>query len=197
MLITRFSMIALVALLALAGFLPATAVTPTPDDADTFETYGAKPRALPEDVIEMVVDEVVDGDTLRLTYPDDDWYYPVRIIGIDAPEKDGPYTDEECYGNDATAALKKLLPEGSYVYVEQDVSDVDRNDRWLRHVWLPFAEDGVDVEDEAYLVSEILTLGGWVDVKTYKPDVKYDKILKDAERKAQKQDAGLWGACDV
>jgi hypothetical protein len=62
---------------------------------------------------------------------------------------------------------------------------------------LPYAENGVDVQDKAYLVSEILALGGWVDVKTYKPDVKYDKILKDAERKAQKQDTGLWGACDL
>jgi micrococcal nuclease len=162
---------------------------------DTFETYGAEPRPLPDDVVEMVVEKVVDGDTLHLVYPDDDWYYEVRIIGIDSPEKDGPYTDAECYGDESTRALEDLLPVGTFVYVEKDVSDEDRNDRWLRHIWLPFAEDGRDVEDEAYLVSEILTLGGWVDVKTYEPDVKYDDILKDAERDARKQDAGFWGAC--
>jgi micrococcal nuclease len=165
------------------------------DDDDSFSTYGAEPHDLPEDAVEMVVHSVVDGDTLRLTYPGDDWYYPVRIIGIDSPEKDGPYTDAECYGNESTSELAKLLPKGTTVYVEKDVTDEDRNGRWLRHVWLPYAEDGVDVEDKAYLVSEILVLGGTADAKQYKPDDEYDDILKDAEEDAREHDAGFWGAC--
>jgi micrococcal nuclease len=162
---------------------------------ETFDTYGAEPRPLPEDAVEMVVDRVVDGDTLHLTYPNDDWYYPVRIIGIDTPEKAGPYTTEECYGKEATAELTRLLPRDTIVYVERDVTDLDRNDRWLRHIWLPFAEDGIDVEGEAYLISEILVRGGWADAKQYRPDDKYDVILIEAEKDAKREDAGFWGAC--
>jgi endonuclease YncB( thermonuclease family) len=193
----RMSLLFLSLLMAFGSTVVAPASAQTPDDDDTFDTYGAEPRALPDDVVEMVVDSVVDGDTLHLTYPDDDWYYPVRIIGIDAPEKDGPYTREECYGKESTNELARLLPVGTYVYVERDVSDEDRNGRWLRHVWLPFAVDGEDVDDEAYLVSEILVRGGWVDAKTYKPDDKYESILNKAEKDASKRDAGIWGACDL
>lgn len=167
------------------------------DEEDTFETYGAEPRPLPEDAVDMVVDSVVDGDTLHLNYPDNDWYYRVRVIGIDAPEKAGPYTAAECYGDQASSALAELLPAGTIVLVERDVTDEDRNGRWLRHVWLPYAVDGEDIEDDAYLVSEILVRGGWVDARTYRPDDKYDEILMKAERDAKKVNEGLWGACDL
>lgn len=180
-------------MLATSGLI-ATAQESAEDD--TFSTWGAQPRTLPTDVVEMVVDRVVDGDTLNLTFPDDDWYYSVRIIGIDTPEKDGPYTDEECFGTEATAELSNLLPKGTVVYVERDVTDEDRNGRWLRHVWLPFAdEDGNNVEDEAYLVSEILVLGGFADARSYEPDDEHDAVLKDAEDEARGDDLGFWGAC--
>ena len=165
------------------------------DEDDSFNTYGAEPHSLPDNVVEMVVESVVDGDTLHLTYPDDDWYYRVRIIGVDSPEKDGPYTEAECYGTESSVELAKLLPKGTIVYVEKDVTDEDRNGRWLRHVWLPYAENGVNVVDKAYLVSEILVLGGWANAKQYKPDDKYDELLIDAEEEARDEDAGFWGAC--
>jgi micrococcal nuclease len=192
---TRFrSLLVLMTLLVSigGGMVNSTAAA---SDEDSFDTYGAEPRPLPKDAVEMIVYRVVDGDTLHLTYPDDDWYYPVRIIGIDSPEKSGPYTSEECFGNEASAELARLLPKGTVVFVEQDVTDVDRNDRWLRHVWLPFAEDGRDVEGQAYLVSEILVRGGWADAKQYEPDDKYDDVLIEAEKDAKREDAGFWGAC--
>ncbi|MEJ7837506.1 MAG: thermonuclease family protein [Thermomicrobiales bacterium] len=191
------TLLLLTALLATFSSAPfSDAIAQDDDNLDTFTTWGAEPRPLPVDVEEMVVDRIVDGDTINLTYPGDNWYYRVRIIGIDTPEKNGPYTDEECYGPESSAELTSLLPEGTIVYVEQDVTDEDRNGRWLRHVWLPFAdEDGNNVEDEAYLVSEILVLGGFADARAYDSEEKHIDLLEDAEEEARTEDLGFWGAC--
>ena len=151
---------------------------------------GAIPWELPDDAERMVVHSVTDGDTVRLTYPNDDWYYNTRFIGIQAPEMDGPWTDEECYGPEAKDFLKELIPVGTAVYAQQDVSDEDDNGRRLRHVFL------IDeVSGEAYLITEILVLGGFADAKPYDPDNLYDDILAEAEEIARDEDEGLWDAC--
>jgi micrococcal nuclease len=152
--------------------------------------HGALPWELPEDAEKMVVHSVTDGDTVRLTYPNDDWYYNTRIIGIQAPEMDGPFTDEECYGPEAKEFLIELLPVGSTVYAQQDVSDEDDNGRRLRHIFIVEEETG-----GAYLVSEILVLGGFADARSYPPDDLYDDVLAEAEEIAQDGDDGLWEAC--
>lgn len=168
--------------------------TPTPtaevSGDDTFTVDGAEPRELPDDAEEMIVHKVVDGDTLQLTYPDDDWYYVTRIIGINAPESVKPNSPVECYGPEASDRLKELLPVGSVVYVTQDVSDEDQYGRRLRHVWIRDADT-----DEAFLVSEILVRGGYADAREYRPDDEYDDELADAEDEARDDDLGMWGAC--
>jgi endonuclease YncB( thermonuclease family) len=151
---------------------------------------GALAWELPDDAEPMVVHSVTDGDTVRLTEPGDDWYYNTRIIGISAPELDGPWTDEGCYGPEAKAFLAELLPVGTKVMVQQDISDEDRNGRRLRHIFLID-----DQTDDAYLVSEVLVLGGYAEARSYPPDDLYDDVLADAELLAQQQDDGLWDAC--
>jgi micrococcal nuclease len=166
--------------------------TPTPatGQADTFSVDGAEPHTLPADAEQMIVHKVVDGDTLQLTYPDDDWYYVVRIIGINAPESVKPNSPVECYGPEASQRLKELLPVGSVVWVSRDVSDEDQYGRWLRHVWI------VDGDTrEAFLVSEILVRGGYADAREYRPDDEFDSDLADAEHVAQDAHTGMWGAC--
>jgi micrococcal nuclease len=177
------------------GILAETTPTPTsslfePDASGTFTVDGAEPHDLPPDAEEMIVHKVVDGDTLQLTYPDSDWYYVTRIVGINAPESVKPNSPVECYGPEASDRLKELLPAGSIVYVTIDETDEDQYGRRLRHVWIRDADT-----DEAFLVSEIMVRGGYVDARTYRPDVEFDDELMDAERDAQRSDAGLWGAC--
>lgn len=133
---------------------------------------------------------VVDGDTVRLRYPGDDWYYPTRIIGIQAPEMEGPYTREGCYGPEAKAFVSRLMPVDSEVYVQRDRTDEDRNARRLRHLFVVGEET-----DDAYLVSEILVLGGFADARSYPPDDLYDDVLQEAEELAREERAGLWKAC--
>lgn len=168
--------------------------SPTPDAKyDTFSVDGALPHALPADAEKMIVHKVVDGDTLQLTYPDNDWYYVTRIVGMNAPESVKPNAPIECYGPEASVRLKQLLPIGSVVYAERDVSDEDRYGRRLRHVWVLDADT-----QEAFLVSEIseiMVRGGYADARLYRPDDLFDDELEGAEKIAQREDAGLWGAC--
>lgn len=182
----------------IAGAILSPSLAPTQDEAaatpgiDDALYQNALPWELPEDVEKMVVRRVVDGDTVQLTYPGDDWYYPTRIIGIQAPETDGPFTEEGYYGPEAKAYLSRLMPVRSEVYVQKDRTDEDRNARRLRHIFV------VDPEtDDAYLVSEILVLGGYADARPYPPDDLYDDVLLEAEEVARKERAGLWKSCDA
>lgn len=152
--------------------------------------HGALPWELPDDAEKMVVHSVTDGDTVRLTYPNDDWYYNTRLIGIQAPEMDGPWTEEQCYGPEAKEFLKELLPVGTEVYAQLDQEDEDTNGRRLRHVFI-YEED----TQNAYLISEILVLGGFAHAHAYPPNDLYDDILAEAQGLAQSEDGGLWEAC--
>jgi micrococcal nuclease len=180
------SLCALVALLAVAT--PLAAAGQTSEANPMYQ--GAIPWELPDDAEKMIVRSVTNGDTVRLTEPNDDWYYNTRIVGISAPEMDGPWTEEGCYGPEAKEFLAELLPVGSEVYQQQDVSDEDRNGQRLRHLFI--VEPGTD---DAYLVSEILVLGGFAEARSYPPDDLYDDVLAEAEEIAQQDDDGLWDAC--
>lgn len=72
------------------------------------------------------VARVADGDTLRLRDG-----RRVRLVQIDAPEP-----GQECWGNEASAALATLLPPGTEIELERDetLDDRDRFGRLLRYV---------------------------------------------------------------
>lgn len=180
------------ALLLVATSLPvAFAGEASPGAAQPNPMYhGALPWELPPDAEQMIVHSVTDGDTVRLTYPNDSWYYNTRLIGIQAPEMDGPWTNEGCYGPEAKEFLVELLPIGSIVYAQRDISNEDRNGRLLRHVFIVDEDDGL-----AYLVSEILVLGGFAEARSYPPDDLYDDVLSEAQSLARDDAEGLWTAC--
>jgi endonuclease YncB( thermonuclease family) len=174
-----------------------------------FQTFDARPWQEPPGVELFLIDRVIDGDTFAVIEPDaasdpDPWWELVRIIGVDAPETDGPYTDEECYGPESSKYLSQLLPVGSdeYLQVDDDVSipnerelndegmELEDNGRWIVHVYLR-----ADGTDNYYLLSEILALGGYVDVKDYAENTYFVEELQDAEDNARDADRGLWGTC--
>jgi len=177
-------------LVTVSGFGSAVASDGTPVTIpDDFDYFGAVPWELPEDAEKMAVDSVHDGDSLKLTEPGDDWWEEYRIIGIQAPEIEG-YREEERFGPESAAFLKALLPKGTVGYIQQDISDTDRNDRFLRHIFIVDEETG-----DVYLLSEVLVLGGYARARSYPPDDLYDDILQDAQEIADDTDAGLWDAC--
>ena len=64
--------------------------------------------------------EVYDGDTIRI-----DDGRNIRLIGVDAPEVDSPYTKEEPFGKESREHLRKLLAGGK-VRIEVGPTPVDR-----------------------------------------------------------------------
>ncbi|WP_454084255.1 thermonuclease family protein [Georgenia sp. Marseille-Q6866] len=81
-----------------------------------------------------VVTHVVDGDTIRVDLDGEE--VPARLLNIDTPEKDGPYTEAECLGDEATAFLADLIPPGTEVRLVEDVEPTDRYGRRLAGVYL-------------------------------------------------------------
>ncbi len=157
---------------------------------DTDHPVDVRGEALPADVEEAVVADTVDGDTIEVVFLPDDRQFDVRLVGIDSPESVRPNSPVECYGPESSRRLAELLPVGTTVYLERDVSDTDRLGRLLRHVWIVDEANG-----DAYLISEVLAHGGYADARTYPPDDRYADRLADAERAARAEGAGLWGAC--
>lgn len=199
----------------LATLTPSVVAAQSPTPAGDFvepefETFGALPWQEPPGAEPWLVDDVTDGDTIRVIEPEDEgdpdpWWEPVRMIGVDAPERAGPHTDEECYGPEASAFLTELLPDGATVYLQVDDDDqdddqefnddgleVDDFDRLLVHVFIR-----ADGTDDYYLVTEILALGGYVDVRDYGDNSYFADELQEAEDLAREEDRGLWSACDT
>ena len=127
------------------------------------------------------VASVTDGDTIRVEIDGEN--LAVRYIGIDTPEVRDPV---EPYGPEASAANERLVA-GREVVLERDVSDVDRFDRLLRHVW-------IESEEGWILVNLELVRQGMATVVTFPPDVKYhDEVLLPAQAAARAAGIGLWG----
>ena len=131
---------------------------------------------------------VSDGDTIRVDVGGQ--VETLRLILIDTPETHDPNNPPECYGAEATAFLEGLLPRGSELYLETDVSERDRFGRLLRYVWL-------DRGDEVYLVNEAMVRSGYAAQSTFPPDVKYEERIQEAARFAREHGYGLWSACET
>jgi len=136
------------------------------------------------DVTEASVVRVVDGDTIVVSYGGGE--YRVRYIGIDAPETVDPNDPVDWMGPQATVANAALV-EGEIVYLEKDVSEVDRFDRLLRYVWLV---DGTSWT----LVNLELVRQGVAIAKSYPPDVRYDHLYRTADVDARDAGLGLFAA---
>ena len=127
------------------------------------------------------IDHVIDGDTVALRDG-----RRVRLVQIDTPEV---YNGVECYGPQASAATKRLLPVGTKVrlLVDPAADSTDRYGRLLRYVVR--VADGVNVN--LRLVSD-------GDAAPYFYDGQRGRFAAQLERLAQRARAerrGLWGNC--
>ncbi|WP_411700111.1 thermonuclease family protein [Conyzicola sp.] len=136
---------------------------------------------MPADATSATVNYVHDGDTLFLTTPADP-NLKVRLVGIDTPEIGD---DLECYGDEATALLRELLPEGAPVFTQQDAEPEDQYGRSLLYL---FTADGTSVN------LEMVARGAAEAVRIGENDAYWDQ-LSSAESIAVESQAGIWGAC--
>jgi micrococcal nuclease len=138
----------------------------------------------------LVVDRVVDGDTVKVTL--DGEQVSVRLIGINTPETVKPGSPIECFGPESSDFAVDLL-DGQSIVLEFDESQgyLDRYDRVLAYVWrvLP---DGT-----LRLFNEEAVRGGFAYERQYSDGpYAWKDAFDDAQRDAQEAGAGLWSACE-
>jgi endonuclease YncB( thermonuclease family) len=127
------------------------------------------------------IDHVADGDTVDLRNGQ-----KVRLVQIDTPEV---YFGSECYGPQASALTKRLLPPGTAVRMsaEPATDRVDDYGRLLRYVVR--ARDNLDVN--LYLVRIGAAAPYFYDGRRG----MYAALLDRLARRARARHLGLWGAC--
>lgn len=160
------TLIAIVAAIAIAR-LSGVGTTPT----------GSAPEIasqIPDAATPATVEYVHDGDTLFL-----DDGRKVRLLGVNTPELG------ECWGEEATALTRSLLPEGTAVRVLEDVEPLDQYGRSLLFI---YTEDGLNVNLE-------LLREGAAEVEQYRPNLLLQNELEDAEDTARDANVGMWAQC--
>ena len=127
------------------------------------------------------IDHVTDGDTVVLRNGQ-----KVRLVQIDTPEV---YFGSECYGPQASATTKRLLPVGARVRltVEPATDRVDDFGRLLRYVVR--ASDGVNVN------LRLVAVGAARSVLLRGSTRTYATRLEALAKRAKAKKLGLWGAC--
>jgi micrococcal nuclease len=124
------------------------------------------------------VEKVSDGDTVRLV-----GLGRVRLIGVDTPEV---YGQSECFGKEASAFVKRLLPTGTTVRYRVGVEPRDRYGRLLAYFWLP----------DGRFLNLLLAERGYALPLTIPPNVDHAAEFVAAARRARTARRGLWLACD-
>ena len=140
--------------------------------------------AVSRDGANATVVRVVDGDTVQVDI--DGQREKLRLIGIDTPETVKPDTPVQCFGPEASAFTKQLLPEGTAVRVERDVEARDDYGRLLGYVYR--ADDGLFVNLE-------IVAQGYASLLTFPPNVAHVDEFVAAARAAERANLGLWSAC--
>jgi len=132
---------------------------------------------IPTGATEAVIEYVHDGDTLFLENG-----RKVRLLGVNTPEIG---EDAECYGDEATALLRQLLPEGTHVWVLHDIEELDQYGRSLLFIY---------TDDATNINLELLEQGA-AEVEMYQPNLLLEDEIHDAEAAARAADLGMWGQC--
>ncbi|MCU1371218.1 MAG: nuclease (SNase domain protein) [Ilumatobacteraceae bacterium] len=163
--------------LILVGLL-AGAGCATPGRPSTVALPGGG-RGLP-----ATVTHVVDGDTVDLEIAGAT--ERARLLGIDTPETVKPNAPVECYGPEASARTKALLPAGTAVAVQRDREARDRYGRLLVYLWR--REDG-------RFVNASLVRDGFARTLSIEPNTSRRAELAAEVNAARAGGAGLWGTC--
>jgi len=157
-------------LIALIAFFGATGLMDS-------ETSPSTAPALELDSV--MVTKIIDGDTIEINYET-----RVRLLGVDAPEK------EKCYYQEAKDALEDLVLEKE-VKLEKDISETDKFNRLLRYVFLASS----DRLSNDLFVNEYLAQQGYVRALSVEPDHKYRALLVAAQGQARINQQGIWTEC--
>lgn len=132
-----------------------------------------------------IVERVIDGDTVELRIAGS--VESVRLIGLDTPESVARNVPDQCFGAEASEALRQLLPPGTEVDLRRDVEGRDHYGRLL--LYLHRASDDL-------FINHWLLENGYADSVSYEPNTSYEIDFDRTARSARSAGRGLWGACD-
>ena len=131
------------------------------------------------------MNHVVDGDTVELDFGDGT-SDRARLLGIDTPETVKPNAPVDCFGPEASARTKELLPTGTAVVIQRDEEARDRYGRLLVYLWR--RSDGL-------FVNSSLVIEGYARTLSISPNNAHRSDLSAAAASARTNGAGLWGVC--
>lgn len=138
-----------------------------------------------------VVDYVIDGDTVAVTYNGKKEH--LRLVGVDTPETnvkvlaDRGKSPSEIkriipMGTKAKDFVRSILHKGDILRIEEDIETRDRYGRLLGYAWL---QDG-------RMLNELIIAEGMGELFIVPPNVRYAKRLGMAESEAKAANKGLW-----
>lgn len=175
----RASRPVLLASLALAaGLVTSCRTSPAP----------SPPVALPDRsgrALAGTVVHVVDGDTVDIRF-EGRGVERVRLLGIDTPETVKPDHPVDCWGPEASARTKALLPPGTAVLAQRDEEARDRYGRLLVYLWR---------RDDGRFVNASLVRDGDARILSISPNTAHRVDLSADAASARARGAGLWGHC--
>ncbi len=120
---------------------------------------------------DCVVVTLKDGDSIQCKAQG-----PVRLIGIDTPER-----DQVPFGTAATAGMAALLPKGVTIQISTDSALRDRYGRMLAYAWY-----------QGTSVNWLMIRQGWAVSVRYPPNTRYADMFDAAEERAKAEERGLW-----
>ncbi len=130
------------------------------------------------------ITRVVDGDTVvvrigkRIEH--------VRLIGIDTPEVVDPRRPPQCYGKEASAYTKSLLPHNSRVRLVLDAESRDAFHRILAYAYR---------ESDGLFVNAAIAENGYATTLSRAPNTAHSREFQTLVLQAKQDRRGLWGAC--
>jgi len=140
------------------------------------------------EVQEVEVEEVIDGDTIRVRDLQTDEIIRVRYLGIDTPELEGP-DYESCFSSQAKEKNEDLVLDQKLI-LEFDIDKYDRFGRTLAYVYT-LDELG---EKETFVNLELLE-EGYARFYLDKQNTLRQTELVQAALSAKEDFSGLWGFC--
>jgi micrococcal nuclease len=95
------------------------------------------------------------------------------------------YGEAECFGREASAFARELLPLGTRVRYRVGVEERDRYGRLLAYVWLP----------DGRMLNRVMIDRGYAQPLTIPPNVDFADVFRAGARAARRAGLGLWRAC--
>lgn len=154
-----------------------------PDELADFwqESALSAPQAASSIAPNTRVVRTIDGDTIVIEWKGKE--ESVRLIGVDTPESVDPRTRVQCFGLEASSAMRAKA-SGQRVTFIPDPSQGER-DKYHRLLGYVFLADGT-------LLNQWLIREGYGFEYTYNLPYQYQKDFIAAEAEARSGERGLW-----